>query len=92
MKQMQYCALVSNPQAGWPVRGHDVTPSSLQNRYFSYLTAKISDTYSALPPADFSTFEPVACWVAGVRISIKQAVCLADWLAVLTFANCVASC
>lgn len=24
MNQMQYCALVSNPQAGWPVRGHDV--------------------------------------------------------------------
>lgn len=44
MEQMRYCALVSNPQAGRPVRGHDVEPSSLKNPTFN-LTAENLDMY-----------------------------------------------
>lgn len=92
LKNVQYCALVSNPRAGWPVRGH-VRPSSLENRYI-HVTAEIFHIYSELLRRKCTACAAVACWQARVTVSIKnkQAVRLADWLTGLIFANCVASC
>lgn len=79
IKQMQYCALVSNPQAGWTVRGHYVKPSRLQNLYF-YLTAEVFDIYSALPLGNLSTYVAKLVGSQMSELPLKQTNKLCAWL------------